>query len=99
MYIKDGIAYAGEAKPLLKIVGVKPMADYKLWVRFNTDEVKVFDFKTQLDFPCFAPLKDVNVFNSVYLDYGCTVWNDGEIDIAPEYLYEHGVPVGGSNNA
>ena len=25
----------------------------------------------------------------VYIDYGVTVWNDGDIDIAPEYLYRH----------
>ena len=35
MYIKDGIAYAGEQKPLLKISGVRPLEDYKLWVRFS----------------------------------------------------------------
>jgi len=25
----------------------------------------------------------------VYLDYGVPVWADGDIDLAPEYLYEH----------
>lgn len=24
---------------------------------------------------------------------GVTVWNNGDIDIAPEYLYKNGVPV------
>ena len=36
----------------------------------------------------FAPLSDEDVFRGVYIDYGVTVWNDGDIDIAPEYLYE-----------
>lgn len=40
MFIKDGIAYAGDASPALKICGVRPLADWKLWVRFNTGEVK-----------------------------------------------------------
>ena len=31
-------------------------------------------------------------FRGVYIDYGVTVWNDGDIDIAPEYLYENSVP-------
>ena len=36
MFIKDGIAYAGEMKPALKVWGVRPLADWKLWLRFNT---------------------------------------------------------------
>lgn len=99
MYTKDGIAYAGEQKPPLKVSGVRPLEDYKLWVRFNNGEAKVFDFAPQLDSPAFAPLKDKAVFNSVYIDYGMTVWNDGDIDIAPEYLYKNGKPAGGTANA
>ena len=30
---------------------------------------------------------------------GVTVWEDGKIDIAPEYLYENGVPAGGALGA
>ena len=99
MYIENGIAYAGERKAPLKIIGVRPLADYNLWVRFSTDEVKIFDFKPLLKLPCFKPLKDVEVFSGVYIDYGCTVWNDGAIDIAPEYLYENGVAVRSVSNA
>ena len=91
MYIKNGIAYAGEQTPPLSIIGVRALPEYKLWARFNTGEAKIFDFKPHLDAPCFSPLKDVKVFNDVYIDYGCPVWKDGDIDIAPEFLYEHGV--------
>ena len=92
MYIKNGIAYAGEPKPLLKVSGVRPLENYKLWIRFKTGEAKIFDFSPELNCPGFLPLKDKAVFDSVYIDYGVTVWNNGDIDIAPEYLYEHGVP-------
>lgn len=91
MYIVDGIAYAGEPTPKIAVWGVRPLDDYKLWVRFNTGEAKVFDFKPLLDKPAFAPLADKAVFRAVYIDYGVTVWNDGDIDIAPETLYEQGV--------
>ncbi len=91
MYIKNGIAYAGEEAPLLKVVGVRALPDYQLWVRFSTGEAKVFDFKPHLDAPCFVPLKDSQIFRDVYIDYGCPVWLDGDIDISPEYLYENGV--------
>ena len=93
MYTKDGIAYAGKQKPAIKICGVKPLAQYKLWLRFTNDEERIFDFTPELVHKCFMPLSDEETFRSVYLDYGVTVWNDGTIDIAPEYLYEHSAPV------
>ena len=97
MYVRDGIAYAGDARPMLKISGVRPRDDFQLWIRFNTGETKTFDFKPYLNDPCFLPLNNPEVFKSVYIDYGVTVWNDGDIDIAPEFLYENAVAV--SDNA
>lgn len=93
MYIVDGIAYAGEPEMSLKVVGVKPLSDYRLWVRFNTGEARVYDCNPLFDYPCFAPLKDVELFREVYIDYGIPAWMNGEIDIAPEEIYEKGVAV------
>ena len=73
------------------------MDNYLLWIRFNTGEARVFDFKPLLDSPAFAPLADKAVFRDVYIDYGIPVWNDGEIDISPEYLYENSVPQGAAS--
>ena len=87
MYIKNGIAYAGEQTPPLKISGVRPLADYRLWVRFSTGEAKIVDCTPLLQSPCFAPLKDEATFRA------------GDIDIAPEYLYENGVTAGGAESA
>ena len=28
----------------------------------------------------------------MYIDYGVPVWNDGDIDIAPEKVYRDGIP-------
>ena len=72
----------------IKVTEVKPMPDHKLWLRFNTGEEKVFDFTPLLIYPAFAPLVDPEVFNAVSLDHGVTVWKNGEIDIAPSYLYD-----------
>lgn len=90
MYILDGIAYSGNRTPKLKVSGVRPMDNYLLWVRFNNGEAKVFDFKPLLEKPAYAPLKDIDVFKGVYIDYGIPVWDDGDIGISPEYLYENG---------
>lgn len=95
MYIKNGIAYAGNEPPMLKVNGVRPLDNYKLWLRFNTGEARVIDLTPFLSQPAFAPLADINVFKCVYIDYGVPVWNEGDIDIAPETLYEQSVPAGG----
>lgn len=99
MYIVNGIAYAGEPAPLLKVSGLRPMEDHKLWIRFSTGEAKIFDFTPLLGQPAFEPLSDMAVFRAVYIDYGVPVWCDGDIDIAPETLYEQGVAVDGKESA
>ena len=91
MYIIDGIAYAGELEPMLKVTGVRALKDFQLWVRFNNGEMRIFDFKPLLKTPAYAPLSDPEKFNEVYIDYGVPVWDGGDIDIAPEYLYENGI--------
>jgi len=92
MYIINDIACAGES-PLIQVKSVRPLDDHKLWLRFSTGEEKEFDCKPLLDAPCFKPLRDKATFREVYLDYGVPVWNGGEIDIAPERLYQDGIPV------
>ena len=92
MYIINGIAYAGEPAPTLKISGVRPMDGLMLWVRFNTGEARLFDCGTLVSSPAFAPLRDPGVFKNVYIDYGIPVWNDGDIDLSPEYIYENSIP-------
>ena len=92
MYIVDNIAYAGEQQPPIKVKSVRPLEGHQLWIRFTTNEEKVFDFSPLLDFPCYQPLKEKAVFDSVYVDFGVAVWNDGAIDIAPERLYAQSLP-------
>ena len=40
MYIIDGIAYAGEQTPEIKVKSVRALPDYKLWIRFNDNSQK-----------------------------------------------------------
>lgn len=90
MYIVDGIAYGGDPKPLVKIQNIRPLPKHRLWVQFNTGETKTVDFAPLLDSPAFSPLKDAALFRAVSIDHGVPVWDGGNIDIAPEYLYAHG---------
>jgi len=91
MFIVDEIAYAGERALPIKVISARPLDDYQLWIRFSTGEQKTFDFTPLLNTAAFRPLRDKAVFNSVYVDFGVPVWNDGAIDIALEHLYEHGM--------
>jgi hypothetical protein len=56
MYIKDDVAYADEPEPLLKVVGVKVMDEYGLWLRFSNHEEHLFDMKQLLLYPAFNKL-------------------------------------------
>ena len=93
MYVIDGIAYAGNPKPMLKVVAVRALTDWKLWLKFNDDSIKIYDFKKMLDYPAFKPLKDIELFNTCYVDFGTVEWGDGKIDIGVEELYNNGVDV------
>ena len=92
MYIIDGIAYAGEAEKSIKVLSARPLENYRLWLRFSTGEVRIFDCTTLFDYPVFQRLKDKETFNGVYVDYGIPVWCDGEIDYCPHTLYENSTP-------
>ncbi len=93
MYILNGIAYAGDSAPMLKVTDIVPTDDYGLRLTFSTGEVKIFDFSVLLHEPAFVPLADKELFRTVAIEYGIPVWLDGEIDIAPEYLYEQSRPI------
>jgi len=91
MFVIDGIAYAGEQQKPITVKAVRPLNDYRVLVSFSNGERRVFDFAPLLDMPCYQPLKDKTVFGMVYVDCGTLCWNDGDIDIAPETVYERSI--------
>ena len=88
MYIIDGIAYAKEEQEFIEVVDVKVLDDLILLLKFNTGEQRVFD-ATILNGEVFKPLRDKKIFNNVQIDCGVVTWMDGDIDCAPEYMYEN----------
>lgn len=90
MYVKEDIAYAGIQEYSPRVQSVRALDAYELFVRFTNGEERIYDAKPLLASPVFKPLADQAVFASVYVDYGCPVWNDGEIDLAPETIYQDG---------
>lgn len=90
MYELDGILYAGSNSPMIKVVDVKPLPDYKLVLSFSNGASKIYDVTPLLELPAFQVLKDVNVFNKVYIDFDTVTWCNEGIDIAPETLFIDG---------
>jgi hypothetical protein len=48
----------------LSVKSVKPLDGYKLLLKFENNEEKVFDVSPYLDLGKFSELKDVSLFNS-----------------------------------
>lgn len=59
----------------------------RLW--FEDGSVKDFDCTELLNDKVYSPLHNISFFRQAQALYGTVRWSD-EIDIAPEYLYEHG---------
>ena len=71
------------------VTQVQPLKNYMLKVSFSTGEVKLFDVKPYLDKGIFIKLQDENFFNQAYVAYGTVCW-PGNLDIAPETLFDKG---------
>ena len=71
---------------------VKPLDDYKLLLRFDNDEERIFDVKPYLNDIYFAPLKNTAVFKTVKTNSLTIEWI-GDIDICPDELYFNSVIV------
>ena len=77
---------------LLDVVEVEATADYKLFLEFENGEKRVFDMAPYMDRPPYVRLKGSPFFQIAYLDYGTVCW-PGNIDIAPETLYDLSHPL------
>ena len=66
--------------------------EYVLRLSFEDGSVKDFDCAELLDDPIYSSLHDMEFFTQAQALYGTVRWNE-DIDIAPEYLYEHGQDV------
>jgi hypothetical protein len=73
-----------------RLMHVKPLNNYKLEVDFN-DGIRGFvemqGLITSDNAGVFKILKDVDIFNQVYLDCGVATWPGG-IDLAPDAMYD-----------
>lgn len=87
--VTNGIAFANSKPSEITIQSVKPLDDMMIIITFSTCEKRLYDATQLLAFPAFQPLKDEKAFRSANVEYGVVAWNDSEIDIAPETMYEN----------
>lgn len=88
MISKDGFVYADKPTDAIEVTNVKILQDRILLLTFNNGQQRLFDASVLVG-EAFKPLDDDTVFHSVSIDHGVVTWLDGEIDCAPEYMYEN----------
>ena len=77
------------------VTKVIPQDGYQLLVTFSTGETKKFDARPYLEKGVFTRLKDKGLFDQAYVAYDTICW-PGNLDIAPETLYDRSQPVSDS---
>lgn len=77
---------------LLDVVKVEAEENHTLLLEFENGERRRFDVKLLLDRRPFDRLRNASFFGLARVDYGTVVW-PGNIDIAPETLYDRSTPV------
>lgn len=74
-----------------KVVNVVPHDDFTLELWFDNGSHRIFNAVPYLDRGVFVRLKDYSYFKQAYVAFDTVCW-PGDIDIAPETLYDCSVP-------
>jgi hypothetical protein len=64
--------------------------DYLIKIRFDNDDIRIFDLEPYLNTGRFVELKEISLFNSVQPFLGSIQWSNG-LDLCPDTLYEDGI--------
>lgn len=75
---------------LIDVVSVKPQKDFQLDIEFENGERRRFDMRPLLALKPWNRIAQSQLFERARVDYGTVVW-PGEIDVAPETLYDDSV--------
>lgn len=76
-----------------RAIGVKPLKNYLLLVRFDNGEDRVYNCFPLLENNLFSEISDIDFFNTVHIDdMGLVCW-DNSTDINPFDLYDDSEPV------
>jgi hypothetical protein len=73
------------------VIFVKPLDEYKIYLLFSNGEYRIFNCEALFKYKVYEPLKDKDIFGSVYVNHGIVSWLDGSIDIDPDWIYEDSI--------
>jgi hypothetical protein len=62
-----------------KIIKVKALPDYKLFLEYETGEKKIFDVTPYIEGDWFGKLRDIKIFNNVRIAGLSVEWADGRL--------------------
>lgn len=74
------------------VTRVVPRKDYSLELWFNIGDHRLFDARPYLNRGVFTQLQDVALFKQAFVSLGTVCW-PGDLDIAPETLFDRSVPL------
>lgn len=74
------------------IIKVEPQENYTLKLYFENGELRLFDVKPYLHIGIFRELQEVEIFNTVEINFDTIIWKN-EADIDPEVLYNQGIVI------
>lgn len=73
------------------VIRVIPRNDFSLELWFNTGDNRLFDARPYLDRGVFTRLQDIDLFKQAFIALDTVCW-PGDLDIAPETLYDRSTP-------
>lgn len=74
------------------VIRVSPKDNFSLELWFDNGAHRLFDALPYLDRGVFTRLKDPEKFSQAFVAFDTVCW-PGDIDIAPETLYDRSVPL------
>jgi hypothetical protein len=89
LFLEGAITLGGYME---SVTDVMPRDDFFLELWFNTGDHRLFDARPYLNRGVFTKLQDITLFKQAFVALDTVCW-PGELDIAPETLYDLSIPI------
>ncbi|MDP1594912.1 MAG: DUF2442 domain-containing protein [Gallionella sp.] len=74
------------------VIRVVPRNDFSLELWFSTGDHRLFDARPYLNRGVFVKLQDIALFKQAFVSLDTVCW-PGDLDIAPETLYDRSIAI------